>query len=111
MVGASEYEPRWSFLAEYTLSVRNLTLQDVLENSNTKRSAAMSMELLAACVAHQFPAGAAPSAAFLAAQITPEQRTEIWPALMKAGRAAGAIVTKNAQKPESPATTETAIAS
>lgn len=101
-IGASEYEPRWSFLAEYLLSNRGLTLKDVLEGSNGPRSSALMMELLSACVAHHFPANATPDAATLAGQVTPEQRLLIWPALMAAGRAAGAIVDKpkNAQAPE-----------
>lgn len=95
-IGASEYEPRWSFQAEYLLSTRNLTLADVLEqwNSGGKRAAEFMMELLSACIAHHFPAGAVPTAAALAAQVQPDQRLNIYPALLAAGRIAGAIVDK-----------------
>lgn len=102
-VGASEYEPRWSFLAEYILSSRNLSLQDVLTELNTKskRSLAVGMELLAACLAHLYPAGEAPKAAFWAAQLLPGQFQGIVVGLLKAGRAAGVIVPiKNEPKPE-----------
>lgn len=102
-VGAAEYEPRWSFLAEYLLSTRGLSLQDVLEEANKrgKRTAQYSMELLSACIAHHFPAGAAPDAATLAAQIGPAQFMGVWAGLMAAGRAAGAIIDlpKNEQGP------------
>lgn len=102
-VGAAEYEPRWSFLAEYLLSTRGLTLQDVLNEANQRgsKTAAFAMELLAACVAHHFPAGAAPTASALAAQVGPAQFKGIWDGLMAAGRSAGAIVDqpKNAQAP------------
>jgi hypothetical protein len=102
-VGDSEYEPRWSFLAEYLLSLRGLTLQTFLEESNKQgpRLTSLMMELLSACIAWQFPTGAAPDALALAAKVTTEQRLKIYPALMEAGRAAGAIVfqPKNAQTP------------
>ncbi len=102
-VGASEYEPRWSFLAEYLLSTRGITLQDVLVEGNAKgpRLASMLMELLSACIAHQFPPGAVPSAAALASMVSGDQIKHIIPALFAAGRAAGAIVDlpKNEQMP------------
>jgi hypothetical protein len=103
-VGDSEYEPRWSFLAEYLLAQRGFTLQDVLEaaNSNDKRFVVLMMELLSASIAHHFPTGAAPDALALAAKVTAEQRLKIYPALLLAGREAGAIVDKpkNAPAPE-----------
>lgn len=103
-IGASEYEPRWSFLAEYILSTRNLTLGDVLKEMNEggKRSAALAMELVAASVAHHFPAGAAPNAAHWAGQMRDGQLRPVIDGIMAAGRAAGAIVDKpkNEQAPE-----------
>jgi hypothetical protein len=95
-VGDSEYEPRWSFLAEYLLAQRGLSLIDILEEANTngKRFVVVMMELLSACIAWQFPTGAAPDGLALAAKVTPEQRLKIYPALLAAGREAGAIIDK-----------------
>lgn len=102
-VGASEYEPRWSFLTEYLLSSRGLTLQEVLHevNSRGKRSAVCVMELLSACIAHHFPSGASPSAETLAREVGPAQYWPIWNALLEAGRASAYIVNvpKNAPAP------------
>jgi hypothetical protein len=102
-VGADEYEPRWSFLAEYLLSTRDLTLQEVLEEVRMrgKKTVSFAMELLSACIAHHFPSGAVPDAASLAAKVAPGQFVPIWVGLMACGRAAGAIVdpAKNEQPP------------
>jgi hypothetical protein len=103
-IGATEYEPRWSFLAEYLLSQRGLTLNDVLAemNGSGKKAAAYAMELVAACIAHHFPNGAAPDAQTLAAQVGPAQFVPMWQGLLKAGEAAGAIklTPKNAPAPD-----------
>lgn len=102
-VGLSEYEPRWSFYAEYLLSNRGLTLQDILSEANARgpKLVSLMMELLSACVAHHYPAGAAPTAASLASQLTQDQVKPMIAGLYAAGRAAGAIVDvpKNGQTP------------
>ena len=59
------------------------------------------MELMAACVAHQFPAGAAPTAETLARKMGAKQFGPAWLACLKAGRLAGVITDtpKNVQQP------------
>jgi hypothetical protein len=102
-VGAGEYEPRWSFLTEFLLSSRGLTLQEVLQevSGRGKKAALYVMELLAASIAHHFPAGAAPTAEVLAREVGPAQFLGIWQGLLAAGRAGGVIV--NLPKNEQPA--------
>ena len=104
-IGASEYEPRWSFLAEYILSTRGLTLLDVLNEGNQRggKWVSMVMELLAATIAHHFPTGGALTADQLSTQVTgPAHFAEIVKAVYGAGRAAGAIV-DNPKNPQAPA--------
>ncbi len=103
-IGASEYEPQWNFYGEYLLALRGTTLQEVLAETNSrgKRTLPLAMELIAACVAHHFPAGAAPSAEALALQMREGQFKPAWDGCLAAGRAAGKIVDlpKNEEAPK-----------
>ena len=101
-----KYEIQWGPLAEYILSSRNTTLQQVLDaqRKNEPRFFALAMELLSAMTAHRYPAGEQIKPAEFAARIESSQFGPMWKAIWDTLIEAKAIVVnapaKNEQTPE-----------
>lgn len=98
-VGSLDFEPAWTFLSEFQLSRRGLTLSEVLTKLNLAKpeSVHLGMELLASMMAHLYPER---SSFEWAAMVATGQYPEIIRGLIMCGRRDGAIVDrKNAQTP------------